>query len=466
MPKFKMTTLTKYFILTIIVFGQFVCYSQNEKITAETQTIVKGLQKGNTYETAFVPERTKSKQLDLYNKLKATATDNELKLLTEHKNGVVRVYAFVALTERNPQEIFEIILKHIDDKEVINCYSHGFEFVHSVIYKRAVAEFFVSSQVLTTKERQKLDGILIFSKYHLNYTDYLLRDIEPQEKYYNQIKIHAQASEYKYAVIALARFKRKEDISIIENKIKALPYYSIESIEIFPDQYFKNVLNHFNETESKPYGIYSAVAVFQDSFAYKYLYKSIQEPAKNDYYSEQKAKEIYKAIEKYKCNLYNELFFQLWQTDFIINDSIFKYLKTIDQKRSVQIAIQSLKNPDKLDNRTLVIEDLLNFLIEFDSSSAKSIIHFNIDSADVHTLSDFVDKAKYFKDTAIINSLFVRLEQTDNGHIYIPIVKTVLAYNDKVLNNRLLDSIRANKGIKDWGLKDVIKILDEYKLKL
>ena len=461
-----MKTLTKYTLLIIILFTYSVSHSQNFKISSQTNRIVRDLQKDNTYETDFFSRETKSKQIENYNLLKSTASDNELKQLTGHKNGVVRVYSFKALSERQFLGLYDIIIEHIDDKEIINCYSRGFEFVHSESYKSSVAEFFVSSETIPFKERKSLDSILIFSDHHLNYTDYLLRDLEPDERYYLQIKNLTQREEYKYAIIALSKFKKNGDLALIENKIKKAPNYSIESIEIFPDQYFKNVLNYFSDKESKPFGLYSAVAVYKDSFAYKYLYKSIQEPSKNDYYKAEKAKEIYKAIEKYKCPLYNELFFQLWQTNFIINDSIFSYLKTIDPKRSVQLAIQNLGQPNRLDNSTLVIEDLLDFLIDFDSSAAKAVIKYNIDSANVHTLSYFVDKAKHFKDIEIINSMLIRLDQTDNGHIFVPIVETVLYYNDSQLNTRLIESIRANKGIKGWGLEKVIQLLDKHGLKL
>lgn len=447
-------------------FTYSVIHSQNVKISSQTKRIVANIQKCNIYETAFLPEETKSKQIENYNLLKTTASDIELKQLTGHKNGVVRVYSFMALSERLSSGLYEIILDHIGDKEVIKCYSQGFEFVHSKRYKRKVAEFFVSSEAITFKERKSLDSILIFSNQHLDYTDYLLRDIEPEEKYYEKIKNLAQKKDYKYAVISLSKFKKSQDLSLIENKIKETPYYSLESIEIFPDQYFKNVLNYFGNRESKPYGLYSAVAVYQDSFAFNYLNKSIQEPAKNEFYKKQKAVEIYNALEKYKCPAYNELFFQLWENDFIINDSIFSYLKSIDQKRSIQLAFQSLKQPNRIGNSTLVIEDLLEFLIKLDSSAAKTIIKFNIDTTDVHTLQYFIKAANNFNDSEIINSMFIRLQQTDNGHIYIPIVETILSYNHNELNKRLLESIRINKGIDGWGLEEVAKLLKKNGLNL
>lgn len=456
----------KRLLLAILFLGYSASHAQHVKISSQTKRIVADIQKGNTYETAFLPEETESEQIETYNLLKATASDDELKQLTRHTNGVVRVYSFQALCERPFSGLYEIILEHIGDNEVIDCYSHGFEFVHSERYERKVAEFFVRGKNISLQERNSLDSILIFSNHHLNYTDYLLRNIQPEAKYYAQIKYLVQKKDYKYAAIALSKFQKNEDLPLIENKIKEMPYYSLESIEIFPDQYFKETLSSFNNSESKPYGIYRAVAVYKDSFAFEYLYKAIHEPAKNDFYKEEKAKEIYSAIEKYKCPLYDELFFQLWQTDFMINDSIFSYLKTTDPKRSVELAIQSLKQPNKIDNSTLVIGDLLDFLIGLDSPAAKAVIKYNIDSANVHTLRYFVDKAQYFKDTEIINSMFARFDQTDNGHIFVPIVETILSYKDSELNEQLLERIKANKGIQGWGLERVIQLLDKNGLKL
>jgi hypothetical protein len=186
----------------------------------------------------------------------------------------------------------------------------------------------------------------------------------------------------------------------------------------------------------------------------------------NNYQRGQRAKYIFEAISKYRDTIYTELFFNLWENDQKIDTDIFNYLAKIDKEKCIYLSTNSLKRPNNLDNSSLVIVTMLDFLIANNNNAAKALIKLNIDSANVHKLSFFVEKATNFKDQEIINSMFYRLENTSNGHIYVPIVKTILSYQDKELNERLIKSIKENVEIKDWGMEKVVLYLEEYGLEI
>lgn len=214
------------------------------------------------------------------------------------------------------------------------------------------------------------------------------------------------------------------------------------------------------------YGTELAVAAFKDKFSVDYFNMSLSSIAENDFKRKQRSKYIFEAISKYRDTIFINLFFKLWEDDYTIDSEIFNYLTSIDKSKCLKLAYQTLQEPNNLDNSSLVITKMLDYLILNDTILAKEIIKHNIDSVNVHKLRYFVEKAVHFKDKDIINSMFYRLENTSNGHIYVPIVKTVLAYQDKELNKRLIESIKQNVEIKDWGLQKVTENLEEYGLKI
>ncbi|HMI77417.1 MAG TPA: HEAT repeat domain-containing protein [Ferruginibacter sp.] len=59
----------------------------------------------------------KTDQYKRYEKLSGFASDLDLIRLTDHKNPVVRAYAFEALAERNSGAAIPVFQKHLNDKE-------------------------------------------------------------------------------------------------------------------------------------------------------------------------------------------------------------------------------------------------------------------------------------------------------------------------------------------------------------
>jgi hypothetical protein len=462
----------KYYLLSILILICSTAISQDEKISNQTLRIVKGLKKGNKYETAFLPEKTNSKQLELFDQLKGVATEHELKLLTKHKNGVVRLYALSALEDRNSTGLLDIVVSHLNDEEVIDCISHGYEFVHTVISKTTVAERFVRCPSLTSQERHSLDSLLIYTDSKLTYTQYMLEDFEPIASYYPQIKKLVEKDLNQGATIALAKYQNKNDLALIEKRIiqnaDTKSFNTVirieDAIEYFPDEFFKNTLNQLNEKDKWHY--YSAAAVFRDSFSVNYLNSSLDQPSKNNYYREQKVKGIYKAIEKYKTPIYDSVLFRIWEDDCFINDSLLTYLLSVDSTKCENLAFKSLQKPDEIDNSTLVLVDLLNFVILENRDSATQLISNKLKTVSVHEFRYFSEASKELDYQKVSGSLLERYEGESNGHICIPIVAAILSFKNDELNNQLLASIRTNKELNGWGFEKVKSIIESEGLKI
>ena len=456
MPKFRMTNTIKNIVLTLTLLTVTICYGQDKTLT--TKKIINEIAKNNyvaPYPDGFMHGETP--QYKLFQMLKETATTEELIKYTDDKRPIVRTYAIKCLDDRKYDKIFQIAVAHIHDTKKVRQGGHRSRDVY-------VGDFFVRVQNITEGERKQLDSIILYTDNKLFYLNGLLSEIEPDEKHYERIRYLADKNEF--AVIALAKFRKESDIDFISTQILKNSYFTIEAIEIFPAEPFKKTLQTLREQGYNYFGTELAVAVYKDKFSVDYFNTSLSSVKENDFQRKQRSKYIFEAISKYRDTIFTNLFFKLWEDDYIINSEIFNYLTTIDKGECLSLAYYSLQKPNNLDNSSLVILTMLDFLIANDSITAKKIIKQNIDSANVHKLSYFVEKAVHFKDQDIINSMFYRLENTSNGHIYVPIVKTILAHKDNELNERLIESIKQNVEIKDWGLQKVTDNLELYGLKL
>ena len=456
MPKFRMTSTIKHIALTLIFLTVTICYGQEKPLT--TKKIINEIAKNNyvaPYPDGFIHGETP--QYRLYQMLKETSKTKELLKFTDDKRPIVRTYAIKCLDDRKYDKLFQIAIAYILDTAKVRVASQRFGDSY-------VGDFFVGVQNISEIERKQLDSIILYTDNKLFYLNELLSEIEPNEKHYERIRCLADKNEF--AVIALARFRKKSDIDFISNQILKNSYFTIEAIEIFPAEPFKKTLLTLSDQGYNYYGAELAVAAFKDNFSVDYFNTSLSSVAENDFKRKQRSKYIFEAISKYRDTIFTNLFFKLWEDDFIINSEIFNYLTKLDKEKCLSLANQTLQEPNNLDNSSLVISTMLDFLITNDSITAKKILKHNIDSANVHKLRYFVGKAIHFKDQEIINSMFYRLENTSNGHIYIPIVKTILAYKDSELNERLIETIKQNVEIKDWGLQKVTENLEEYGLKI
>ncbi|MBL4587491.1 MAG: hypothetical protein JKX84_10630 [Flavobacteriales bacterium] len=452
-----MTNNLKNIFVILIALPVTICFGQDKPML--TKRIIKEIAKNN-YVAPF-PDGFffgETPQYKLFMQLAETATTAELIKYTEDRRPIIRVYAVKCLDKRNYDGLFELAIKHIKDtKKVAESGVHRSRDVY-------VGDYFVEVQNISESERNQLDSILLFTDNKLFYLNWLLGEIGTNKSNYERIRYLANKNEF--AVIALAKYKREEDIKLIEEQILKNSYFTIEAIEFFPTEQFKETLLTLREQGYNYYGTKLAVASFKDSFSIDYFNHSLLKAKGNNYQSGQRAKYIFEAISKYRDTIFTELFFNLWENDQKIDTDIFNYLAKIDKEKCIYLSINSLKKPNNLDNSTLVILTMLDFLIVNDNDAAKELIKLNIDSANVHKLSYFVEKATNFKDQEIVNSMFYRLENTSNGHIYVPIVKTILSFRDKELNERLIKSIKENSEIKDWGMEKVILYLDEYGLKI
>ncbi|MEO6850354.1 MAG: hypothetical protein ABI203_06335, partial [Mucilaginibacter sp.] len=197
-------------------------------------------------------------QWDRYEKLSKTATLPELRELTNHKNSVVRCYAFDALTDRKDTAAFNILLGHLQDTAMVST------FIGCMISKERTGDYFLNivkpydstdtGYKLSFRQKAIVDSILLFDKHIMLYAKYnLLYDLKPQAQYYNRVKEIATNGKMPVSVWTLAKYKRLEDIGIITKAFYGIESedYAIRSVTLLPDSSFYPILIKIFEREWK-----------------------------------------------------------------------------------------------------------------------------------------------------------------------------------------------------------------------
>ena len=319
--------------LLILSVANFTCYSQTTKtidaneVRPEIARLVKGIEKDNVLKSSGVGEAgTKTEQWNRYESLSKNATTSELISLTDHKNGVVRCYAFDALLKRPDADHYAILLHHLKDTVSIET------FQGCIISSSMVGDYFLDvasppmwiegtdstiynsdgAFILSRQQQIVIDSILIFDKEIFLVSKYdLLRTLQPNEKYYSRVREIATKENSPVSTLALSRFKNPADIGIIE-------------------LLFKN--------EKTEYHAAYCAREFPDTTFYPLLVKIFEKKWSNKYYDYPLWRILYQALARYPT----EQTYQLFKRTTDCKD-VFRY-----QTLGTYLMIAISKYPDKL----------------------------------------------------------------------------------------------------------------------
>jgi hypothetical protein len=254
-------------------------------------------------------------QYTRFERLQRLADEDDLRKLTDHKNGVVRSYAYWALVERESTGIFSILLSHLRDTDKIMtqfCCPR---------YLIAVGDFFINiaREHLSEDQIAELDNRLIFeNNIELSAKNELLRYLKPNTKYYDRLMQIIKTEYNPFAIIALARFRVEKDIKYILSlflfKNTHWHYLGLTAIREFPHPKLFSLLVKMHEIEIKrPYGfddpkkirmMYKAIVQYKDKESLALLQKTIEQgtPKVLEYH----VPDIWLAIDMYPDEIYRE----------------------------------------------------------------------------------------------------------------------------------------------------------------
>lgn len=260
--------------------------------------------------------------------LKDSCSKEELLRLIDYKEPIIRILAFRAIVNRKEKDFFTILKNHLSDTaKVIWWY-----------YDDAAGEFTVSDLMirrveyeLSRLQKDTLIDLVLKNHIYLGTADWMIKEIEPQEKYYSIIKSKASIiSDNCHDLslsLAISKFKKQSDIPFLNAKFLQLtdnPYCNdniFKAIEIFPDSSFFTILQHYfsnyikkqKQASSEDLEIYCrAVAQYRDKKALSILKAlTIKSTFPDDWYLPQNKEFVFKAIHKYNCPIYKDLYKQL-----------------------------------------------------------------------------------------------------------------------------------------------------------
>jgi hypothetical protein len=317
-------------LLSLLFLGGISCAGQsqlgNQNMSKEVIALADSIAKDTRTEGKAVGIFSED-GLNRYKRLQQIATNQELATLTHHSDAVVRCHSYYLLAQRKKVDFFPILLDHLKDTASVVVF-HA-----DVGTTETVGNYFVeiTKSNADSMQQSMIDSILLFDKTIRIETKYvLLSEIRPNPNYYKRIKEIASTEKRPEAVLALARFKNKDDIEIIKH---ILQKKESGRYDIFSSQYW---------------GIYCA-REFSDSSFYPYLTKIFEQEWNKKLYDYGKWSLLFQALAKYPNRNTYQLFERTTKSkDEFRYQTLCVYLLVAIQKYPNQI-FEPLKEKIKLD---------------------------------------------------------------------------------------------------------------------
>lgn len=274
-----------------------------------------------------------------YEKMAKSYSESELISFCNHKNPVVRCYAFRALIDSCKTVAFNVLLSHLADTAIFKrVFGDGFG-VNDILDDDRVTDYYLDMvgyrrlpnlYTLSEEQYNYIDSILLFGN-EINIRSGLgsirrsrsimLEHIKPKPGYYNRIRDIVKGGVYE-ALPLLAQYRNPADTIIFKKLLvndefsqegRILKHYVRYSITYFPHQSFYPILKNellseictneiSDDYESFP--LYEALAQYP-TLETKELFENALKKCESEY--NKRLKFISFAIKKYPSNILNQL---------------------------------------------------------------------------------------------------------------------------------------------------------------
>jgi hypothetical protein len=476
-----------FLILTTSCFGQHSFDMQ--KISEQTERIVAKIAIQNRLDGAIIGVvGGKTEQYGNFAELQKKATRAELTALTGHPNTAIRCYAFWALSCDSTADLLPIVISHLDDTALV------YTQFGCIVSQEKAGDFFfdvtrqsidLNSKKLTPEEYGYLDSVLIYTPNKLYARNRAIDSARLTEAFYRRTKELVLKENSQSALIALAKFRRKEDIPLILKSRLAEdnhgPLFFYMAICEFPDQAFRPLLKESlhdalsqSSRNSGGRGLYNAIASFKDDTAYQLL----QEPftkIKDESTRKSHINLVFDAIRKYYSPAYNGLLWDIWENEKKISPDVFSLLYQQQPEKAFQLTKKAIQHSNDfyylsdIDNtvdgkQTVNLLDImLDTVLVRDSALAVGLINENIRNANVHLFGTYADKASKLKHNSCVEALFARLEKEDNPNVYLIAAEVLIAFGNENINRQIVEVSKRNGNMREgWGGDAFVKLLKEH----
>jgi hypothetical protein len=439
-------------------------------------------------------------QVDYYKGMRRIAGPGELIALTDHHSPMVRCYAFMALAFRGDVDLFPIVLAHLSDTETVHtliCDRGSYERVGDIMIETAVSHRFVGkSRQLDSLQRAQLDSVLVFVPNELDAREEVLVRIKPHDNWYTRIREMVIREHHGGALIALAKYRRPQDIALIlsfldseypHSDIAPWPVlpddscrrYAYRAIEQFPHEDFlpelaRRLLRRPSRDrhcyfENRPW--LSAVAAFENVEAANILTQYCRPDTGADTgMIRGDCDWTLRVLQDHLVPPFEDLMWRIWEQRFMVLPKIMTYLAARDSARAFHLTVVGMHHPgDFFSTFRLGLEDSTLFANSWDLIRSRDQAMFreylreylrNSTVSDYRWLSSQVQE---HPDSSFIEPLFERLASEDNPNTYLEIVKALLSYDDPAINRRILMARQRNYHLlKGWGGRELAFLLRNH----
>ncbi|WP_375181931.1 hypothetical protein [Chryseobacterium sp.] len=226
------------------------------------------------------------------NFLERNASKEELIKLMDAKKPLLRVVAYGAIVNRNEPEYFDLLINHLNDTAKVEWWYYedavGYFSVSDLMIRKAFDE-----NGLSPIQKKVLTEEVLLKHPYLDVSNWMIQDIDPDEKYYHLIKERAKTKSKDcgnqlISCYALSKFRKKQDakllLSVFKQNINGYCQENIfKSIEIFPDAVFfpllksyfqdniKDKLSEKKNLDNNVLYFVKAVAAYKNSEAFEIL---------------------------------------------------------------------------------------------------------------------------------------------------------------------------------------------------
>ena len=454
-----------FFLLTLTtsLFGQ-----KDNAISKETKEVVREITKINEYIAGISLRETCFQQNLNFEKLKEIATIQELISLTDYPNGVVRSYAFTILSNTANIDLFPIIIKHINDDELVVFWSENIG-IHKM-----VGDYFIDNGAnqLDLFQLVKLDSLLIYTYSKLKARSNAILRAKPTETLYPKLREFVLKKKEQSALVKLAQYRKEQDIPIILNNREEIPkvqkgekgkkyryVHTYKAIQEYPHEKFiplleRNLSQILAEDDYCYYdecqALYDAIAAYKNEKAIELLQMPLMRVENK--YTWEHTNYIFNAIRNYKEDVYVELFWKLWREEKRIQLDIFNFLYEKDSAKTIEYTKQTLSHLDNLwsaDFSTFpfnrygidsLVNTMFDMMLDFDYNLTIELINENIKNTEnrLH-FPILTNRVIELKDKAFIEPLFNRLEIEYDPYIYLKIVEALISFQDESINKRIIE---------------------------
>ncbi|MCX6833602.1 MAG: hypothetical protein NTW07_00460 [candidate division Zixibacteria bacterium] len=480
--------------LSVLLLTAAVMGAEQPPCSAEVGEIVAQIEEINMVQgSAIGYSGERPKQWDNFTELKAAATVDELRTLTDHPSGVVRCYAFWALAYADSVDLYPIVRNHLSDTGSVT-----FQFGCTIDVQRA-GDFFIELATpeyidvevgkLGSAQLWTLDSILIFGSHGLYARDRAIDAVQPVEYLYPRLRELVVRENNASALVALARYRKGQDIELVltspvEDWFAQDPRrYRFKAISYFPHPDFLPMIRAAleetlkEETYSSWWGdMYKAIASYENDEAVQLLEKSFTE-VEHKNMRKYHLGYAFAAVREHKVPIFDRLFWRFCKDEKRMSPDVFEYLRGRNPDALYEVVKATLWHLQSFYdiNRSYELADtsgsedavasMLHMVLERDSAEASRLIVHNTKVADVFMFPIFADAAAQIRSPGFVDALLSRLETENNPYVYLKAAEALIAYDDTAINGRVLEARRLNPALSEgWGGTALSRLLKDHGL--